>query len=457
VSERKGGPLAKVLIANRGVIAVRIIQACKELGIATVAVYSDADADSAHVRRADEAVRIGTAQAKDSYLSGEAIIAAARQTGADAIHPGYGFMAENPAFARACEEAGIIFVGPSSDVIEQMGRKSVARQTAIEADVPVVPGENGVQGEEAALAAAERIGYPIMIKAVAGGGGRGIRVAAGEAELREALPIAAREAEAAFGDGSLYMERLVSGARHVEVQVLGDTHGNVIHLWERECSMQRRRQKVIEEAPGPLLDPKTRQALVDSAVRLAKRVGYVGAGTMEYLVDGEEFFFLEMNTRIQVEHGVTEMVTGIDIVQAQLRIAAGEPLPVTQDEVEVRGAAIQFRILAEDPERGFFPSPGTITGLELPTGPGVRVDTILREGYKIPPYYDSLIAKLLVWAPTREEALARGRRALGELKVEGIKTSTPLHLQLLDDPGMVSGEYHTQHLEQLLEGALAKA
>ncbi|MQA74019.1 MAG: acetyl-CoA carboxylase biotin carboxylase subunit [Solirubrobacterales bacterium] len=442
--------MRRVLIANRSEIAVRVLRACRELDLATVAVYSEADREALHVREADEAVMIGKAKARDSYLNGERIIAAARETGADAIHPGYGFISESAGFAAACEDAGIAFVGPPASAIAAMGDKAAARRLARDSGVPVVPGGEVTAGDEA-LRVAEEIGFPLLVKAAAGGGGRGIRTVRDTEELPQALAEAAREAEAAFGDASLYVEKLVEGARHVEVQVMGDSEGRVVHLFERECSLQRRRQKLVEEAPSPALTPQTRAAMAAAAVRLAEGVGYTSAGTVEFLVDRDElFYFIEMNTRLQVEHGVTEMVTGVDLVREQLLVAAGQPLEVAQEDVRVDGSAIEFRINAEDPDNEFFPSPGTIEELELPGGPGVRVDTAIYAGYRVVPFYDSLIAKLMVWAPTREQALRRGRRALRELRIEGVKTTTPLHLRLVDDERVRSGDVHTGYLEELL-------
>jgi acetyl-CoA carboxylase biotin carboxylase subunit len=438
----------KVLVANRSEIARRVIRACRELDYATVAVYSDADRDALHVREADEAVGIGKPKARESYLNVERLIEAARETGADAIHPGYGFLSESARFAEACAEAGITFVGPRAGAIAAMGDKAAARRLAGEAGVPVVPGgEASENGERVA----EKIGYPLLVKAAAGGGGRGIRTVRDGDELQGALAVAAREAEAAFGDPSLYIEKLVEDARHVEVQVLGGSDGQVLHLFERECSLQRRRQKLVEEAPSPGLSPRTREEMTAAAVRLAAAVGYTSAGTVEFLVDRDErFYFIEMNTRLQVEHGVTEMVTGVDLVREQLLAAAGEPLELSQDDVRIDGSAIEFRINAEDPERDFHPSPGRIEVAELPGGPGVRVDTAIYAGYSVVPFYDSLIAKLMVWAPTREQALRRGRRALGELRIEGIATTAPLHLRLVDDDRVRAGDVHTGYLEELL-------
>ena len=442
----------KVLVANRGEIALRVVRACQELGVAAVAVYSDADESALHVRHADEAVRIGPPPAGKSYLNVEALIDAAKETGAEAVHPGYGFLAENAAFAAACREAGLTFVGPSAEAIEKMGNKSAARRLAREAKVPVVPGSDDASSADEAAQTAGGIGYPIMVKAAAGGGGRGIRVAEDEDELRKAVQVARREAEAAFGDGTLYLEKLLVAPRHVEVQVMGDHEGNVIHLYERECSMQRRRQKVLEEAPSPGISPGVREKMTEAAVRLAREAGYANAGTVEFLVEDEEFYFIEMNTRIQVEHPVTEMLTGVDLVKEQIRISAGDPLSLEQEDVPMVGHAIEFRINAEDPDQDFMPSPGEISWLEVPGGPGVRVDSAIYQGYQIPPFYDSLVGKLIVWALTREEAISRARRALREYRLEGIKTTIPLHLRLLKREAFRSGEYHTGYLEELLNG-----
>ena len=442
----------KVLVANRGEIALRIVRACQELGVAAVAVYSDADESALHVRHADEAVRIGPPPAGKSYLDVEALIDAAKETDAEAVHPGYGFLAENAAFAAACREAGLTFVGPSAEAIQKMGNKSAARRLAREAKVPVVPGSDDASSADEAAETAGGIGYPIMVKAAAGGGGRGIRVAEDEDELRKAVQVARREAEAAFGDGTLYLEKLLVAPRHVEVQVMGDHEGNVIHLYERECSMQRRRQKVLEEAPSPGISPGVREKMAEAAVRLAREAGYANAGTVEFLVEDEEFYFIEMNTRIQVEHPVTEMLTGVDLVKEQIRIAAGDPLSLEQEDVPMVGHAMEFRINAEDPDQDFMPSPGEVSFLEVPGGPGVRVDSAIYQGYQIPPFYDSMVGKLIVWALTREEAISRAIRALREYRLEGIKTTIPLHLRLLKGEAFRSGEYHTGYLEELLNG-----
>jgi acetyl-CoA carboxylase biotin carboxylase subunit len=441
----------KLLVANRGEIAVRVIRAAKELGLRTVAVYSDADKDSMAVHFADEAVCIGPPPAAKSYLKIETIIAAAQLTGAGAIHPGYGFLSENARFAQAVGDAGIVFVGPAPETIRTMGDKAAARAAAKAAGVPIVPGSEGEVGElDHALAAARQIGFPVMLKASAGGGGRGIRVAVDEAQFEHQFHTAQAEAKAAFGSGALYLERFLNRARHLEVQVLGDGE-RVVHCFERECSLQRRRQKIWEEAPSPAIDDVTRQTLCASAVRLAERAGYRGAGTLEYLYDDDtgEFFFIEMNTRIQVEHPVTEMITGIDLVREMIRIAQGEPLSLTQADVQMRGAAIEVRINAEDPDKNFRPSPGRVAALTLPAGPGVRVDSMLFPGYIVPPYYDSLLAKIIVHAETRDHALARLRRALDELEIEGIVTTAPLHKRLARLAEVQTARFDTGFLERL--------
>ncbi len=444
--------MKRLLVANRGEIAVRIIRAARDLGIGTVAVHSTADTDALHVRLADSSVEIGPPQAAKSYLLVDAILEAARSSGADAVHPGYGFLSERASFAAAVADAGLAFVGPDAAVIEEMGDKVRARQVAREAGVPTVPGtEAGVEDVDAAVEAAGEVGYPVMLKAAAGGGGRGIRVVDDEAGLRSAFPSASREADSAFGDGRMYVERFVRTARHVEVQVLGDG-SDAVHLFERECSLQRRRQKMVEEAPAPGIDDGVRAAMTDAAVALCRQVGYRSAGTVEFLVDDEsgEFFFIEMNTRIQVEHPTTELITGVDLVAEQLRIAAGEPLRLRQDDIAARGCAVEFRVVAEDPDADFRPSPGTVTRVTLPAGPWVRCDTWLEPDAAVPPFYDSLLAKVIVWGEDRDEALRRARRALGEFSVEGVPTTAGLFLELLDEPWFVAGEFHTGTLESWL-------
>lgn len=438
-----------VLVANRGEIAVRVIRAAQELGMRAAVVVSDADRESLAARMADEAVHIGSSHAAKSYLNPAAILAAARQCGADAIHPGYGFLSENADFAAQVEAAGLIFVGPTPQVIATMGDKARARETAQRADVPTVPGSAGiVRSLDEAREVAARIGYPIMIKAAAGGGGRGIRVAHDAAELDAELPLAQREAQAAFGDGGVYLERFIARARHIEVQVLGDGN-DVIHLFERECSLQRRRQKILEEAPSPSLTPKLRAELCASAARLARQVGYRSAGTLEYLFDEtrDEFYFIEMNTRIQVEHPVTEAITGVDLVREMLRIADGEPLRFNQSDIVRRGTAFECRINAEDPLQDFRPNPGRVEELVWPTGPGVRVDSLLYPGYVVPPFYDSLLAKLIVHDESRAAAMERLARALRELNISGLKTTAPLHRALVADDDVRAGRYHTNFLE----------
>ncbi|GEL17357.1 acetyl-CoA carboxylase biotin carboxylase subunit [Pseudonocardia asaccharolytica] len=444
--------MKRLLVANRGEIAVRIIRAARDLGIATVAVHSTADAAAPHVRLADTAVEIGPSPAGKSYLAADTIIEAARAAGADAVHPGYGFLAERAAFAAAVADAGMVFVGPDASVIDQMGDKVRARQVAAAAGIPTIPGTAaGVADLAAGVAAAGEIGYPLMLKAAAGGGGRGIRVVDDEAGLREAFGTASKEAAGAFGDGRMYLERYIRRARHVEVQVLGDG-ADVVHVGERECSLQRRRQKMVEEAPSPGIDADVRTAMTAAAVRLARAVGYRSAGTVEFLVDDEthEFFFIEANTRIQVEHPTTELVTGIDLVAEQLRVAAGEPLRLRQDEIAARGWAIEFRVCAEDPARDFLPAPGRVGRVLLPAGPWVRVDTWLEPDSAVPPFYDSLLAKLVVWGEDRHSAIRRSRRALGELTVEGVPTTAGLFADLLEEPWFGTGTFHTGTLEQWL-------
>ena len=445
--------IQKLLIANRGEIAVRIIRAAQELGIATVQVHSAADADSLAVKMADEAVNIGPPMASKSYLNIANILKAAADTGADAVHPGYGFLAENADFADAVEAAGLIWVGPKGSAIRVMGDKVAARVAAQSAGVPVVPGSDGrIDDPDQARALALKIGFPVMIKAAAGGGGRGIRIAQDIEDFDRLLPQASAEAKAAFGDGGLYMEKVIERARHIEVQILGDGT-DVIHCFERECSLQRRRQKVWEEAPSAALPQEMREQLCASAVALAKAVQYRGAGTLEYLYDDASgaFYFIEMNTRIQVEHPVTEMITGIDLVREMLRIAGGQPLRYKQADVRLNGHAIEVRICAEDPAQGFKPGPGTISTLKVPGGPGVRFDTRLYQGYTVPPFYDSLLGKLIVWDETRAQAIARMARALGELEVGGLPTTKPLHQALARDAEVQAGKFHTRWLEPWLD------
>ena len=445
-------PIGKLLIANRGEIAVRINRAAKALGIATVQAVSAADRSMLAAKLADEVVEIGPPQASKSYLNRDAIIAAAKQSGADGVHPGYGFLSENADFAEAVESAGLTFVGPRPDTIRRMGDKARARAIAAAAGVPTVPGSEGrVTGIAEARDLARDIGFPLMIKAAAGGGGRGIRVIHSESELEQLIPQASGEALAAFGDGGLYLERFIARARHVEVQVLGDG-ADAIHLFERECSLQRRRQKVWEEAPAAVLDEAMRARLCASAADLARATAYRGAGTLEYLYDetSGEFFFIEMNTRIQVEHPVTEMITGIDLVQEMLRIAAGEPLRLRQSDVRRRGHAIECRICAEDPARGFAPSPGQVTRLSLPEGDGIRFDTMLYEGYVVPPFYDSLLGKLIVWGETRAAARRRLEQALAAMRIDGIHTTIALHKALAVDTEVAALRFHTRWLETWL-------
>jgi acetyl-CoA carboxylase biotin carboxylase subunit len=445
--------IEKLLIANRGEIAVRIIRAARELGIRTVQVHSAADADMLAVKMADEAVNIGPPHAAKSYLNIENILKAAKETGADAVHPGYGFLAENAGFADAVEAAGLIFIGPKGNSIRVMGDKVAARVAAEAAGVPVVPGSDGrVDDPEHARHIAMAIGFPIMIKAAAGGGGRGIRVAHDITEFETLMPQASAEAKAAFGDGGLYIEKVIERARHIEVQILGDGQ-RAIHCFERECSLQRRRQKVWEEAPSAVLPQAVREKLCASAVALAEAVNYRGAGTLEYLYDDvtHHFYFIEMNTRIQVEHPVTEMITGIDLVREMIRIAGGEPLSIRQEDVRMHGHAIEVRINAEDPARNFQPAPGTVTALRIPGGPGTRFDTMLYQGYQVPPFYDSLLGKLIVWDETRSGAIARMARALDELSVEGLSTTKPLHQLLAQDASVARADFHTRWLEPWLE------
>ena len=445
--------ITKLLIANRGEIAVRIIRAARELGLRTVQVHSAADTDSLAVRMADEAVLIGPPMASKSYLNIANILKAAADTGADAVHPGYGFLAENADFADAVQAAGLVWIGPAGDAIRQMGDKVAARVAAQAAGVPVVPGSDGrIDDADHARDMARRIGFPVMIKAAAGGGGRGIRIAQDIDDFDRLMPQASAEAKSAFGDGGLYLEKVIERARHIEVQILGDGT-RAIHLFERECSLQRRRQKVWEEAPAARLPQAMRDKLCASAVALAQAVGYRGAGTLEYLYDDAtgQFYFIEMNTRIQVEHPVTEMVTGVDLVREMIRVCSGEPLRHAQDDIRLSGHAIEVRICAEDPARNFQPGPGTITDLTVPGGGGVRFDTMLYPGYTVPPFYDSLLGKLIVWDNSRAEAITRMARALDELQVGGLPTTKPLHQLLVRDPDVQAGDFHTRWLEPWLD------
>lgn len=440
----------KVLIANRGEIAVRIIRACQELGVATVVAYSEADKHSLAVKLADEKVCIGPALAAKSYLYIPAIIAAAEKVKADAIHPGYGFLAENAKFASICQAHNIKFIGPPAEAIATMGDKAKAKESMKQAGVPVTPGSDGVVTQEhEALALAKEIGYPVIIKAAAGGGGKGMRVAENESELKKLLPMARGEAEAAFGDPSLYIEKFLKNPRHIEAQILADEHGQTLFLGERDCSIQRRHQKLIEEAPSPALTDKIRQVLAQVAVKAAKAINYVNAGTIEFLMDEEQnFYFMEMNTRIQVEHPVTEMITGIDLVKEQIKIAAGQRLTLKQEDIKMVGHAIEFRINCEDPDKNFLPQGGLIKSWQPPGGPGVRVDSHIYAGYEVPPFYDSLLAKLIVWGRDREEALARGKRSLKELVIAGPKTTASFYLSVLEDDRFKQGKYTTTFLSE---------
>jgi acetyl-CoA carboxylase biotin carboxylase subunit len=444
--------LRRVLVANRGEIALRVIRACRELGIESIAVYSEADADSLPVRAADQAVCIGYAPSSKSYLDPRAIVSAALAYRADAIHPGYGFLSEKAAFAELCAEQGIIFVGPDAGVIAQMGDKIAARRAAKAAGVPTTPGSDGAVADRAdAIRIASALGFPVLLKAAAGGGGRGMRVVTRPDDLDRLLDEARGEAAIAFGDPAVYIERYLTNVRHIEIQVLGDGE-NVVHFGERDCSTQRRNQKLVEEAPSPALDETLRRRIGESAVALCRRVGYKSAGTVEYILDQDsgEFYFMEMNTRIQVEHPVTEMVTGVDLVKWQLRIAGGEKLSLAQDAIRIHGHAIECRINAEDHERGFAPCPGRVTNYLAPGGPGVRVDSHLESGCDVPPFYDSLLAKVVCWGETRGEALARMRRALGEMCIEGVKTTLPFHRQLLSHEAFVGGRVNTRFVHDVL-------
>ena len=440
----------KILIANRGEIAVRIIRACKEMNIKTVAIYSEADKDSLHTRLADEAICIGPAQSAKSYLNIRTIIEAAHITGSDSIHPGFGFLSENTQFAKICEESNIKFIGPKSDVIELLGNKSNAKKMMKKAGVPVIPGSEGsVKTLSEAKAIADKIGYPVMIKAAAGGGGKGIRIVNSAEEFENNYNIVKKEAEVSFNDDELYIEKFVKNPRHVEIQILADEHGNIVHLGERDCSIQRKHQKVIEETPSTIVDDKLRNKMGDAAVKAAKIAGYTSCGTVEFLVDSDKnFYFMEMNTRIQVEHPITEMRTGLDIVKEQIRIAGGEPLKFKQKEIEFRGHSIECRINAENPSKKFMPCPGKITGLNLPGGNGLRIDTGIYEGYTIPPYYDSMIAKIIVHGTTRNEAIAKMKRALEELVIEGVDTNADFIFNIIKTPDFIRGDFDTSFISK---------
>lgn len=444
--------LKKVLIANRGEIAVRIVRACREIGCQCVAVYSEADRMAPHVRMADEAYLIGPPPAFESYLRVDRLVEVAKKSGCDSVHPGYGFLAENADAADTFIQAGIIWIGPPPAAIRLMGDKLTARSTAADAKLPLVPGigKAGRMSDEELISAAPEIGFPLLVKAAAGGGGKGMRIVESGNALPEAIRVARREAQSAFGDDRVYLERLIRNARHVEIQLLGDQHGNIIHLCERDCSIQRRHQKLIEESPSPALTAEKREEMGTAAVRAAKAVNYYSAGTVEFVVDNEtlEFFFLEMNTRLQVEHTVTERVTGVDIVKEMLRIAGGEKLRYSQKDIRINGHCIECRIVAEDPRANFMPATGTIVGLETPTGPGVRVDTGIAFGSEVTPYYDSLLAKLVIWDETRGEAIIRTRRALEEFHITGVPTAIPFLIQMMDTPEFKSGRIHTKFLEE---------
>ncbi|BCU52391.1 acetyl-CoA carboxylase biotin carboxylase subunit [Staphylococcus auricularis] len=441
----------KILIANRGEIAVRVIRACHELGLQTVAIYSEGDKDALHTQIADEAYCVGPTQSKDSYLNIPNILSIATSTGCDAVHPGYGFLAENGDFAELCEACQLQFIGPSYESIQKMGIKDVAKEEMKKADVPVVPGSDGLmESIDDAKAIAERIGYPVIIKATAGGGGKGIRVARDEKELENGFKMTQKEAETAFGNGGLYLEKYIENFRHIEIQIMGDKFCNVVHLGERDCTIQRRMQKLVEESPSQILTDEKREEMGQAAVRAAQAVNYENAGTVEFIYDLEtnDFYFMEMNTRIQVEHPVTEMVTGVDLVRLQLKIAAGEPLPFKQEDINMNGHAIEFRINAENPYKNFMPSPGKITQYLAPGGFGVRVESACYTNYTIPPYYDSMVGKLIVHEPTREQAIKTGIRALGEYLVLGIDTTIPFHLRLLNHEVFNRGDYNTKFLEK---------
>ena len=444
---------SKILIANRGEIALRVIRACREMGIKTVAVYSEADATSLHVRFADEAVCIGPAQSSESYLNIPAIISAAEITDVEAIHPGYGFLSENAHFAEICESCNITFIGPTPETIRLMGDKVQARETVRKIGVPLTPGGKGIiKNQQEALKVAKEIKYPVIIKAAAGGGGKGMRVCHNDVTLTSSFNIAQKEAEANFGNPNVYIEKYITDPRHIEIQILADKYGNVIHLFERDCSIQRRHQKLLEEAPSPALDSKLRKKIGETAVKVAKTCNYRGVGTIEFLLNSNgEFYFMEMNTRIQVEHPVTEMITGIDLIKEQIKVASGEKLKIKQEDVKINGCAIECRINAEDPNNNFMPSPGKITELNLPGGYGVRVDTHIYQGYSIPPFYDSMVAKLIVHDKTRPEAIRKMRRALEEFYISPIKTTIGLHSEILEHPLFVEGKISTHFLEKMMK------
>ena len=445
--------IKRILVANRGEIAVRIIRACRDLGIEAVAVYSDADREALHVRYATRAYRLGPAPAAESYLRIDRLLEAADASGADAVHPGYGFLAENADFARAVIDAGLTFIGPSPNVMESVGDKNRARKIALAAGAPTVPGSaEPVENADAAMDIAAELGYPVMIKAVAGGGGKGMRRVDDPADIEPALRSASSEAKSAFGDGRVYIEKAILNPRHVEIQILCDEHGNRIHLGERECSLQRRHQKVLEESPSPVLSDELRERMGTAALAIAAQAEYTNAGTVEFLLDEKlDFYFIEVNARLQVEHAVTEMVTGIDLVTAQIAVAEGKPLPWRQEDIRMRGAAIECRIYAEDPANGFSPCPGVVEGLRVPGGPGIRDDSALYEGYEVPIHYDPMISKLIAWGPDRATALSRMRRALQEYKVVGIATTIPLFQRIIEDPAFIAGDYDTGYIDNLLQ------
>ncbi|MDR0946194.1 MAG: acetyl-CoA carboxylase biotin carboxylase subunit [Ruminococcus sp.] len=443
--------IKKVLIANRGEIAVRVIRACRELGISTAAIYSTADRSALHAQIADSAVCIGAADSKKSYLDMNAVITACKLTGSDAVHPGFGFLSENADFARLCRDNGITFIGPSPECIDRLGNKAAAKSTMAKAGVPVIPGSDGaLNSYDEIKSFCDKIGYPVMIKASSGGGGRGIRRVNNPSELETNVNAAREEALNYFGDGSLYVEKFIVDPKHIEFQILADNHGNAVHLGERDCSMQRRNQKVLEETPSPIMTAELREKMGNAAVKAAKAAGYTNAGTIEFLVDRDlNYYFMEMNTRIQVEHPITEAVTGVDLVAEQIRIAAGEKLPFSQGDIALRGHSIECRINAEDPSKNFRPNPGKIESLHIPGGPGVRVDSAVYQGYTIPPYYDSMIAKLIVHAPTREQAIMKMRRSLAEFIVDGVKTNIDFELSLITDPVFLTGDYDIGYLSRI--------